>query len=273
MKIIQLSDLHLTLPGVELRGLDPERRLRDCLVDIEACHRDAVALVVSGDLTEAGDPLAYRLLRDVLSDYRLPPTYLAIGNHDDRRNFARAFPLSVDDETGFAHCSFSLGDHLGLVLDTWEAGTHAGRLCSRRLAWLHGQLESAARPVLVFAHHAPFKIGLKRLDQMILDNGDELWSTIDPFRDRIRHLFFGHMHRTLSGNWRGVPFSVAPSTVHHGLLEFDSDRIRSAIADPFYSVILVQDGNVIVHTKQLVEHWTIYDPKPSAAAPVPALRD
>lgn len=263
MKIVQITDLHLLPPGGRLKDvLDPEPRLRECLADIEALHGDAEALVVTGDLTENGEPEAYELLKRILADYRLPPTYLTIGNHDERKRFGEVFPGSADPQSGFAHQSFPLGDHLGILIDTWEFGTHAGSLCADRLAWLTETLSSDPRPALLFMHHAPFKVGMKRLDQIILGNEDGLFETLQPFRNRIRHMFFGHMHRSVSGSWRGFPFTVVPGTGFHGMLDFKTDLIRAAIIEPYYSVILLDGENLIVHPKQVSKTWTVIESVP-----------
>jgi 3',5'-cyclic AMP phosphodiesterase CpdA len=263
IKILQITDLHLVAPGLQLRGLDPERRLRECLAEIEAQHGDAEALIMTGDLTDEGDPRAYDLLKHILADYRLPPAYLTIGNHDDRQRFGSSFPDSVQSKSGFAHQSFLLGNHVGIVLDTWECGSHAGSLCPERLLWLSEQLRSNPRPTLLFMHHAPFKVGLKRLDALTLVNEEELWAALSPFRERIRHLFFGHMHRIVSGSWRGIPFTVVPAVAHHGLVDFNTEVSRSTIIEPFYSVILVGDDNVVVHSKQVSNNWTVIEAAPA----------
>lgn len=263
IKILQITDLHLLSPGGLLEDVvDPEARLRECLAEIETLHGDATALVVTGDLTDTGDPAAYELLKRILADYKLPSTYLTIGNHDDRTRFAQAFPDSVHTATGFAHQSFSLGDHLGILLDTWAFGNHGGSLCADRLAWLAEVLGSDPRPALLFMHHAPFKIGMKQLDRIILADDDAFFETLRPFRNRIKHLFFGHMHRSVSGTWRGLAFAVVPGIGLHSMLDFRTTLIRTAAIEPYYSVTLLDGENTIVHPNQLSSSWTVIESVP-----------
>ena len=70
-------------------------------------------------------------------------------------------------------------------------------------------------------HHPPCSIGLAGLDVIrLLDStGIE-----DVLRDAIqkKHIFFGHVRRTVSGSWRGMPFSACPSTLHQIALDFDT---------------------------------------------------
>lgn len=252
LKFIQISDLHLLPRGGRLKGVvDPEAQLRLALADIAAKHADAAALIVSGDISDNGDAESFALFHEVIADYELPPLRLTVGNHDRRDEFARAFPEAMALD-GFAHSRFDLGpDHVGILLDTWEEGVHSGALCAARLDWLRRQLEADRRPAFLFMHHQPFKPGMKRAGLITLTNGDALWETIAPFREQIRHLFFGHVHRSISGSWHGLPFTVVPATAHQGVLDFESSNVQVALTEPYYAVTLVDGDAVVVHPYEL----------------------
>ncbi|MEY9882584.1 phosphodiesterase [Bradyrhizobium sp. 521_C7_N1_3] len=246
MKIIQLTDPHLVPSGSLLRGIDPQARLRACLSEIEVYHSDAAALVISGDVTDRADRASYELFRDVVAEFCLPPLHITVGNHDHRSVFGAIFPehLAAD---GYAHSRFDLQDHVGLLLDTWAVGTHGGAFDAVRLEWLRTQLTESHKPVLMFMHHAPVKVGLKRLDQIALQGEEELWDVIAPFSSRIRHMFFGHMHRNVAGSWRGIPFTVAAGLTHQVMLDFQTDIVRHIEVEPYFSIILVSGRDVVVH--------------------------
>ena len=53
-KILLMSDLHITEPGVEIVGLDPITRFRACLEHASKHHADASHLFLMGDLTHHG---------------------------------------------------------------------------------------------------------------------------------------------------------------------------------------------------------------------------
>ena len=63
MKIIHISDIHLTIPGEEMGGLDPHARLTQALADVTANHPDATRIVITGDLAHWGERAAYEALR------------------------------------------------------------------------------------------------------------------------------------------------------------------------------------------------------------------
>ena len=66
MKIVQLSDLHLTLPDAELFGSAPLARLELAIDRILADHADADFCLLTGDLADAGSDVAYASLAQAL---------------------------------------------------------------------------------------------------------------------------------------------------------------------------------------------------------------
>jgi 3',5'-cyclic AMP phosphodiesterase CpdA len=247
MKLIQVSDLHLVPPGVRLLGLDPRARLEACIADINENHGDAEFCLFTGDLADRGAPAAYRELREVLATLAVPYRLL-VGNHDDRANFRSAFPECPLDENGFVQSVVRSAAGDLVLLDTHEPGTGAGSFCAERQAWLGARLaEAGARPVYLFMHHPPFDIGIPSLDRIRLERPEGFAAALEG-APNIVHLFFGHVHRPVSGNWRGIPFSALRSTVHQVPLDFETEApVPYNHESPAYAVILIEDGCTVVH--------------------------
>ncbi len=246
MKLIQVSDLHFVPPGTRLFGIDPRERLAAAVSDINERHADAELCLFTGDLADHGAPAAYGALREVLADLRLPYRLL-IGNHDNRANFTEAFPGAPLDENGFVQGAVrsSAGDLV--LLDTHEPDTHAGAYCAARQAWLRARLvEAAGRPVYLFLHHPPFDIGIPSLDRIRLLEQQGFAAAIEGAQ--VRHIFFGHVHRPVSGSWRGIPYSALRSTVHQVPLDFGDKRsMPYSYEPPAYNVILISGDLTVVH--------------------------
>jgi 3',5'-cyclic-AMP phosphodiesterase len=253
-KIVQITDTHFAPPGQTTRGLDMTARLSACLADVVANHSDAAALIVTGDLADAGDVASYQHLQSVFAHYNLPPVRWLLGNVDDRANFKTVFPSAANDENGFVQWRLPLDDLLVLGLDTKSDGVAEGRLCEKRLAWIEAQLESSGSgPVLLAMHHHLAKVYLKRADEVPVLSADELWQVLAPHRGRIRLTIHGHTHTTISGNWHGIPFAINAGIPRPPTNQFDPTDADARHGEPAYAVMLVDDGEVVVHQRQIRE--------------------
>ena len=247
MKILQVTDTHMVPPGTTLLGLRPRERLEACFADINAHHRDAACCILTGDLADRGAPAAYDELRAALEGLQVP-WHLLIGNPDDREAFKAAFPETPCDANGFVQQAFDTAAGRFILLDTHDPGVHAGAYCAARAAWLETELAAAGpRPVYLFMHHPPFEIGIPSLDRIRLLEPEGL-ATVLAGRDNIRHIFFGHVHRPVSGAWRGIPFSALRATVHQ--VPFDLETVAPvpySLEPPAYAVIFLEPGRTLVH--------------------------
>ena len=149
MKLVHISDIHLTIPGERMGGLDPHRRFAQALNEVRAKHADADRIIVTGDLTHWGEPQAYSALKDALTD--LPcPVRLLVGNHDNRDHFLSAFPDHPRDEKGFINYAEDLDRTRLIYLDTTAPRTHSGHFGADRISWLAAQLAGCNRARLFF---------------------------------------------------------------------------------------------------------------------------
>ncbi|MFG1417598.1 metallophosphoesterase [Xanthobacter sp. V0B-10] len=254
IKIVHLSDTHLVAAPLRLYGLDPRERLARAIADIRANHDDADLYVVTGDLAHWGEAEAYAAFAAEWERAGLPVVFL-IGNHDDRETFRRSVPGAMGDENGFVQGERRIGDVTCLFLDTVTPGSHVGSFCERRQAWLARALDAAVGDVAIFMHHPPLAVGVAPMDAIALADADALAAVLEPHRARIRHLFFGHLHRPISGSWRGWPFSGTRGLNHQlaldGHLRIDgraaSGDIVGSREAPGYAVALMDDHSVVVH--------------------------
>ncbi len=252
MKLIQVSDLHLVPPGTLLFGLDPRARLAAAIADINERHGDAELCLFTGDLADHGAPEAYQVLRETLAALQVPYR-LTLGNHDDRDNFLRAFPEAPRDEHGFVQTVVTTGAGDIILLDTHEPGQVSGSFCAQRQAWLEARLAEAGRPVTLFMHHPPFDIGIPSLDAIRLAE-PEGFARVVAEAGSIRHIFFGHVHRPVSGSWRGIPYAALRSLVHQVRLELEPERPMSFDhAPPAYNVILLDGEDTVVHHHEFLD--------------------
>ncbi len=261
MKIVQLSDLHLTAGGEPLFGSSPRARLELAIDSILNQHADADFCLLTGDLADAGGEASYAALAEAL--HRLPmPSHVMPGNHDSRAALRCQFPYLPANARGFIQQAFDTPAGRFLLLDTVEAGAPWGSFCAARREWLARQLAAAGEPPLYIAmHHPPLALGIPSMDQFALRDAEAFWAVIAPHRARIRHLFFGHVHRPIGGSWRCIPFSCTASPNHQVALDLTTlrgDDVPGCREPAGYAVILIDADSVVVHHQQLFNGETTF---------------
>ncbi len=246
MKFIHISDFHLSAPGSLLWGLDPHDRVDRCLSDIGRWHGDAEFCVITGDLTDKGEPDAYAWLAERLRHFSLK-TFVIIGNHDDRTALCDGIPGVPRDPNGFIQYGHDTEAGRFLFLDTYKGPVSEGQYCDKRLGWLEAELANAAdRPVWLFMHHPPFDIGIHYMDRIKLEDHEPFAEVISRHPD-VRHIFFGHVHRAVSVNWQGIPCSALPGINHQVPLKRESVGTAYSVEPPMYGVVLIDGRQTVVH--------------------------
>ncbi|MEZ5589993.1 MAG: phosphodiesterase [Gammaproteobacteria bacterium] len=247
MKLIHITDTHFVKPVSQLYGLAPYTRLAACIDDINSQHADADLCVITGGLAHWGDLEAYRALRDNLRALKIP-LRLLVGKPDQRIAFTQIFPETPVDGHGFMQSTLQTPAGVCIFLDTVEAGAHSGRYCTRRQAWLRQELQYYRdQPVYLFMHHPPFRIGLKSMDQRALQDREALAELLQDQHSAIRHLFFGHTPRPISGSWCGIPFTTLRATSHQVWLDVSrKDILLGSQEPPAYAVALLDASHNVV---------------------------
>lgn len=255
MKFIHLTDPHLVLPGQKLYGLDPQARLAAAVDDIKTFHSDAQHIIVTGDLTHWGEEDAYAAFRHTLDKAGIPYTAI-LGNHDRREAALKMLPALPRDTNGFAQGDLDTPLGRFIFLDTLDETSHAGRFCETRQQWLRDCLSSlpADMPIYLFMHHPPFKVGVEEMDRINLLDAAAFDELIAPYRARIRHLFFGHVHRPINGSWKGMPFSTLRGTNHQVWFDLREGVPHLASHEPpAYAVVLADATQTVIHTHDFLD--------------------
>jgi Icc protein len=261
-KIVHLTDLHLTPLGRSLYGIDPNARLEAAIADINAHHRDAALVLVTGDLVHVGEPASYATLRRALEKLRAPYRLL-MGNHDDRASFRAAFPDHPVGAASFVQSVCETPAGAFVLIDTLDPGADGGRLCPARLDWLEATLrELEGRPAFLAMHHPPVPLGIPILDSIALLEPRALSDLIARYKDvTIRHIFCGHVHRLTHGAWRGIPFSAQRSLICQfaATLAPKDDRIVGSYEHPAYSIALIETDSIAIHVREFLDESPRFD--------------
>lgn len=219
--LAHLSDTHLTSPGVRYNGVVDADAALDRAVAVlrEAVaggrHLDAV--VVSGDLTDSGDPDAYRRLEATLgqisggADDQIPLIF-ATGNHDVRRQFHRSLLHRHDTDEPIVQVHTIRGLRI-IILDSTIPGHGHGRVLGSHLDALRAELAAPAPAgSVVVLHHAPLPAPSPLLSYFALESQSRRALAAAVAGTDVRLILAGHHHLSQSGMLGAVPVAVAGST-------------------------------------------------------------
>ena len=256
LRFIHVTDTHVTDPGGLVYGVDPLQVLCNCIARINQDSFGGEMCIVTGDLVHYGTEVRYAALKGALAEFKMP-YHLLIGNSDDRILFHECFPDQPWDENGFVQAVLDRDNVRLIFLDTvGEADDVTGLLCARRLAWLEAKLrEASGMQVLVFMHHPPFEMYSAHQNEMGLRGKAEFLHLIEA-HGNVRHIFFGHTHRPISGLWKKTSFSSMRGTQMECSLRQDSaDPDLFSCSSGIYACVVVDADQVIINdVDTLIEH-------------------
>jgi 3',5'-cyclic-AMP phosphodiesterase len=255
--VAHLSDTHLLGGGRPLYGTVPvDDRLRVALERLEASPVDPHAVVFTGDLTDIGEPDAYRRLRDAVEPVieRMGAQLVwVMGNHDDRAAYSSLL-FDEDPSERPQDRVYDIGGLRIISLDTTVPGFHHGELDAVQLEWLREILATPAPLGSILAlHHPPIPTPLEVMAVLELQRQEELASAIGG--SDIRAILGGHLHYSTHSTFAGIPVHVASATCYTLDLGANSDRLLSGVdGGQSFDLIHVYDEVVVSSTVPLGPH-------------------
>jgi len=207
VRVLQFTDPHLAgSPEARVRGVDTAATLARCVGHARRRHPQPGAILLTGDLAH-DDAGGYARLRAQFQD-AAAPVHCLPGNHDDPAAVREALsgPPFVHD------LARRYGGWLVAALDSTVAGEHGGRLAAAELERLDAALTAAPDAhALVCMHHHPVPHGSAWLDQLMLENGAELFALLAR-HPGVRGIAWGHTHQPFEGMHGHIRLMGTPST-------------------------------------------------------------
>lgn len=208
-----MSDTHIPADRTTgSRGYNACDHLQLVTPDVLAAKPEG--LIICGDaaqsIGEAGDYVTLFELLKPLTDAM--PTYIAMGNHDDRVNFydivkkldGDVQPIQEQHVTVLEH------DYVRIVLldSLMYVRKRGGHLGSAQREWLTAYLtENTDKPVALMLHHT-----LGPGDNDLLDT--ELFFDLLAPHKHVQAIFHGHSHRWVRYERQGIPIINLPTMAH-----------------------------------------------------------
>jgi len=225
--IAQATDIHI---GFD-RGNPEEanmQRLRAVLGRMVDGPNRPDMLLLTGDLTEWGDDESFARLAAEVRDLPFPVHAMA-GNHDLRAALVRAFP-GTPLQDGFVQYAIEQDGLRLLMLDTVLDGQHGGDFCETRAAWLAAELAAHPQtPTVIVMHHPMIEVGIDWMDPDPEAEWILRFAAAVRGHNQIVGILTGHVHRTILGQWHGLPVSICQSVAPRVALNLN--RIDPEVPD------------------------------------------
>jgi 3',5'-cyclic AMP phosphodiesterase CpdA len=245
--LVQLSDLHIGPPGVRPYGTDTAGNLRTVAATVREMALEPAAILLTGDLTDAGDAASYEHLRELVAEELEPigcPVLPVVGNHDHRGSFHAAYLGSGLTDDDPYHYTCDVGTTRIMMLDSYHAGHITGLLGDEQLAWLDAELAVAGGRTCVLAlHHPSVPRGVPRADDYLLADRDEFAAVVA--RHDVAVILCGHSHVSTVAAFAGTVHAAAPATAY--LLDPSRRRGNRAFAVCGFAICTIREGRAVVN--------------------------
>lgn len=173
------------------------------------------ALVLTGDLVNAGDEASYALLREHVAGCAAGLGAAAVylpGNHDARGPFRQLLLDQPADDAPIDQVVWFGGLRL-IALDSTVPGEEHGALDPTQLSWLASELARPAPDGTVVAlHHPPITSPIASMARIALRDPQALGEVIAA--SDVLMVVCGHNHHASASALSGVPVWVSPASAY-----------------------------------------------------------
>jgi 3',5'-cyclic-AMP phosphodiesterase len=214
--LAHISDTHVLAGDARQYGvIDTAARLGSALERLSRMDPPPHAVVLTGDLADLGEPLAYRLLRDLvepLAERWGAQVVWCMGNHDERAAYSRE--LFGEESDAPQDRVYDVAGLRIVSLDTSVPGWHHGELTDDQLVWLADVLATPAEHGTVLAlHHPPIPSPMLPPAEIIELLDQHRLAAVVRGTD-VRSILGGHYHFSSYSTFAGIPVSVASATCY-----------------------------------------------------------
>jgi Icc protein len=250
---VHISDTHVGPTAVYERHGRYSQPATEKIVDlINALPHQPDFVIHTGDIVADPDPVSYQRAAAIFSGIKAP-VYYVTGNHDRSRDIRRFLPMGphepLSDDPDLLSYAFTVKGHRFLVVDARaadELDPH-GLVSPAQLAILRQEVSREDPSLTIFIHFPAWSLNSVWMDsRMLLINGRAFHEALLPGRDRLRGVFFGHIHQSIQIVRDGVLYASAPS-VFAQFTSWPNDLyVRLAEEPPGYNIVqLLPDQTLI----------------------------
>lgn len=252
LTFIHISDTHIPGEAQQVtEAVNPVVRAQALVQRINTLPFDIDFILHTGDVAYDRDSADYALAQEVFGALRQPIYYVA-GNSDDPVALQKTLARRDTPILPF-HYEFEIKGVQVIVIDsnmdTTADKPFLGFITEEQLTWLAERCAADdPRPLLIATHHNPQLGGIPWLDNVTgIQNTEAFHSALLPAKERLRGVFFGHIHQNLDLYRDGILYCSTLSTwiQFHGW-PGQSDAILDPEDGPGFSVVTVYKNQTVI---------------------------
>lgn len=247
MRFVHITDTHIGPTPDHIMQGHPTLPNAEALVrEINALPFAPDFILHTGDVVDDRSEAAYRLAKPIFEKLNYP-IYYVVGNHDEGDTMQRVLLERTPSPGRFDY----YGEIHGLALAVFETRgpvDPGGTLTPAQLAAVRDLCKPEGPPLIIAIHHQPVPLDVTWLDlQMPLDCGPEFLEAIAPARERLRGVFFGHVHRAFQVMRDGILLSSAMSATAQ-ITSWPDHATPDPIPHelPGFSIVTITDTETII---------------------------
>ena len=215
---VHISDSHFgPTAAYERHGYRPQPCVERAVEIINNLPTRPDFVVHTGDVVTDPDEEAYRRATAVFQQLQMP-VYFVTGNHDRSRDIKQYMqlgpnqPLTTDPDV--LSYAFEVKGYRFVVLDgrgSDEIDPH-GVLSAAQMQVVRAEATAVGPPLTIFVHFPTLPMNSIWMDKnMPLLNGAAFHEALLPARDRLRGVFYGHVHQSMQTLKDGIVYTAVPS--------------------------------------------------------------
>lgn len=216
---VHISDTHFgPTPAYARHGFRPFPCAEAMVAAINSLPQKPDFVVHTGDVTTDPEPAAYALARQVLGRIEAP-VYYVTGNHDTAAFIKQYLPGGpcdpLSDDPDVLSYAFEVKGYRFVTLDARGPDyiDPHGDLPEAQLEVARREAQPEGPPLTFFLHYPLHPLNSIWMDAyMLVLNGQRLHQALLPARDRLRGVFYGHVHQSMQTFRDGILYVAAPST-------------------------------------------------------------
>ena len=215
---VHISDSHIG-PTAEYsrNGFRSQPCVEEAVAQINALPTAPDFVIHTGDVVTDPDEDSYRRAAAIFSKLNVP-IYYVTGNHDraaDIQRFMSTGPRqTLSGDADVLSYAFEVKGYRFLVLDGRgpdEINPH-GVMSEEQLLLLRQEATAVGPPLTVFLHFPVLRMNSIWMDAyMLVINGAQLHEALLPARERLRGVFYGHVHQSMQTMRDGILYTAVPS--------------------------------------------------------------